>query len=285
MKWKKQSVQEFLLLNLGTVLICLGVYFFKFPNNFSIGGVSGMAVIIARYTQAISQATVMTIINMVLLLLGFLVFGRSFGFKTAYSTVLMSVVTQALEWLFPMEKPFTSQPVLELFFAILLPAIGSALLFNIDASSGGTDIVAMVLKKYTSLNIGRALMLSDLVITLAACVAFGMETGLFSITGLLLKSLVIDYVIESINMCKYFTIVCEKPEEICRYIQQSLGHSATVVEAKGAYSGQQKYLVLTVIRRYEAVQLRRTVKLLDPVAFMMITNTSEIIGKGFRGVN
>ena len=143
----------------------------------------------------------------------------------------------------------------------------------------------MVLKKYTSLNIGRALMLSDLVITLAACVAFGMETGLFSITGLLLKSLVIDYVIESINMCKYFTIVCEKPEEICRYIQQSLGHSATVVEAKGAYSGQQKFLVLTVIRRYEAVQLRRTVKLLDPVAFMMITNTSEIIGKGFRGVN
>lgn len=285
MKWKKQSVQEFLLLNLGTVLICLGVYFFKFPNNFSIGGVSGMAVIIARYTQVISQATVMTIINMVLLLLGFLVFGRSFGFKTAYSTVLMSVVTQALEWLFPMEKPFTSQPVLELFFAILLPAIGSALLFNIDASSGGTDIVAMVLKKYTSLNIGRALMLSDLVITLAACVAFGMETGLFSITGLLLKSLVIDYVIESINMCKYFTIVCEKPEEICRYIQQSLGHSATVVEAKGAYSGQQKFLVLTVIRRYEAVQLRRTVKLLDPVAFMMITNTSEIIGKGFRGVN
>ena len=285
MKWKKQSVQEFLLLNLGTVLICLGVYFFKFPNNFSIGGVSGMAVIIARYTQAISQATVMTIINMVLLLLGFLVFGRSFGFKTAYSTVLMSVVTQALEWLFPMEKPFTSQPVLELFFAILLPAIGSALLFTIDASSGGTDIVAMVLKKYTSLNIGRALMLSDLVITLAACVAFGMETGLFSITGLLLKSLVIDYVIESINMCKYFTIVCEKPEEICRYIQQSLGHSATVVEAKGAYSGQQKYLVLTVIRRYEAVQLRRTVKLLDPVAFMMITNTSEIIGKGFRGVS
>lgn len=285
MKWKKQSVQEFLLLNLGTVLICLGVYFFKFPNNFSIGGVSGMAVIIARYTQVISQATVMTIINMVLLLLGFLVFGRSFGFKTAYSTVLMSVVTQALEWLFPMEKPFTSQPVLELFFAILLPAIGSALLFNIDASSGGTDIVAMVLKKYTSLNIGRALMLSDLVITLAACVAFGMETGLFSITGLLLKSLVIDYVIESINMCKYFTIVCEKPEEICRYIQQSLGHSATVVEAKGAYSGQQKFLVLTVIRRYEAVQLRRTVKLLDPVAFMMITNTSEIIGKGFRGVS
>ncbi len=285
MKWNKQTVQDFLLLNLGTILICLGVYFFKFPNNFSIGGVSGMAVILARYTTVVSQATFMTIINMALLLLGFLVFGRGFGFKTAYSTVLMSLFTQALEWLYPMEKPFTSQPVLELFFAILLPAVGSALLFNIDASSGGTDIVAMIFRKYTSLNIGRALMISDLLITLAACVAFGMETGLFSITGLLAKSLVIDYVIESINMCKYFTIVCEKPEEICRYIQQTLGHSATVVEAKGAYSGQQKYLILTVIRRYEAVQLRRSVKTMDPKAFMMITNTSEIIGKGFRGVN
>lgn len=285
MKWNKQSIQDFFLLNLGTILICLGVYFFKFPNNFSIGGVSGMAVILARYTTVISQATFMTIINMVLLLLGFLVFGRGFGFKTAYSTVLMSVFTQALEWIYPMDKPFTTQPMLELFFAILLPAVGSALLFNIDASSGGTDIVAMILKKYTSLNIGKALMASDLLITLAACVAFGMETGLFSITGLLLKSLVIDYVIESINMCKYFTIVCEKPEEICQYIQQTLGHSATIVEAKGAYSGQQKYLVLTVIKRYEAVQLRRVVKTLDTKAFMMITNTSEIIGKGFRGTN
>ncbi|MGI5893095.1 MAG: YitT family protein [Candidatus Merdivicinus sp.] len=285
MKWSKQSIQEFCLLNLGTILICLGVYFFKFPNHFSIGGVSGMAVILARYTTVISQATFMTIINMVLLLLGFLVFGRGFGFKTAYSTILMSVFTQFLEWVYPMEKPFTSQPMLELFFAILLPAVGSALLFNIDASSGGTDIVAMILKKYTSLNIGKALMVSDLVITLAACVAFGMETGLFSITGLLMKSLVIDYVIESINMCKYFTIVCENPEEICRYIHQTLGHSATVVDAKGAYSGQEKYLVLTVIKRYEAVQLRRIVKTLDPTAFMMITNTSEIIGKGFRGTN
>ena len=128
-------------------------------------------------------------------------------------------------------------------------------------------------------------MASDLVITLAACAAFGMETGLFSMTGLLFKSLVIDYVIESINMCKYFTIVCEKPEEICRYIQQTLGHSATLVEAKGAYTGQQKFLVLTVIRRYEAVQLRRIVKQMDPTAFLMITNTSEIIGKGFRGIN
>ena len=281
----KEKCRDFLLLNLGTLLVSVGVYFFKFPNNFSIGGVSGIAVILGRYSSFLSPTVWMNIINVALLLLGFVVFGRGFGFKTAYATAMMSVFTQVFEWLIPMEKPFTSQPMLELLFAVLLPAVGSALLFNIDASSGGTDIVAMILKKYTSFNIGMALMVSDLLITLAACVAFGMETGLFSITGLLMKSLVIDYVIESINMCKYFTIVCEKPEPVCDYITHDLKRSATIIDAKGAYTGEQKFLVLAVIRRYEAVLLRRKVKEVDPRAFLMITNTSEIIGKGFRGVN
>lgn len=285
MTMTKEKWKDFLLLNLGTLFVSVGVYFFKFPNNFSIGGVSGIAVILGRYSSFLSPTVWMNIINVLLLLLGFAVFGRGFGFKTAYATAVMSVFTQAFEWLIPMNKPFTDQPMLELLFAVLLPAVGSALLFNIDASSGGTDIVAMILKKYTSFNIGMALMVSDLLITLAACVAFGMETGLFSITGLLTKSLVIDYVIESINMCKYFTIVCEKPEPICDYITHDLKRSATIVDAKGAYTGEQKFLVLAVIRRYEAVLLRRKVKELDSHAFLMITNTSEIIGKGFRGVN
>ena len=143
----------------------------------------------------------------------------------------------------------------------------------------------MILKKYTSLNIGKALMLSDLIITLLGALTFGVETGLFSVFGLIIKSFLVDYVIESINMCKYFTIVCTKPEEICRYIMEQLGHGATVTEAHGAYTGEQRFIVLVVIRRYEAVQLRQKIREIDPSAFMMITNTSEIIGKGFRGLN
>ena len=128
-------------------------------------------------------------------------------------------------------------------------------------------------------------MLSDVAITLAGCLTFGMETGLFSVLGLIIKSFLVDYVIESLNMCKYFTIVCEKPEIICDFITTGLKHSATVAEAQGAYTHEKRYIVLAVIRRYEAVQLRRKIKEIDPSAFMMITNTSEIIGKGFRGVN
>lgn len=283
MKITRQQVTDFLILNLGTVLITIGIYFFKFPNNFSIGGVSGIAVVAGHYTTVLSTTMLNNIINIALLAVGFVVLGRGFGFMTAYSTILMSVLLQVLEIVWPMTEPFTDQPFLELMFAVMLPSIGSAMIFNIGGSNGGTEIIAMIFKKYTSVNIGTALMACDLVISLAACVAFGMETGLFSLLGLILKAFLIDYVIESINLCKYFTIVCQDPVGICRYINTELGHSATVVQAKGAYSGLQKYLVLVIVRKFEAVQLRRTVKQLDPTAFMMITNTSEIIGKGFRG--
>lgn len=285
MKITKKQLQDFAILNVGTLLITIGIYFFKFPNNFSIGGTSGIAVVLGRFDTPFSPTVIMNILSIALLIVGFIFCGKGFGFMTAYSTILMSVVMQCLEWFYPMTHPFTDQPFLELIFAVLLPAVGSAMLFNIDASNGGTEIVAMILKKYTSIDIGKALMLSDLIITLAACLAFGMETGLYSILGLILKSFLIDYVIESINLCKYFTIVCEDPTAICHYINEELKHSATIAQAKGAYSGRSKYLVLVIVRRFEAVQLRKKVKELDPTAFMMITNTSEIIGKGFRGVS
>lgn len=285
MKWKQGQAKDFLILNIGVLLNVVGIYFFKFPNHFSTGGVSGLSIVLGHYTSAISPATFVTGINVLLLIIGFAVFGKGFGFRTAYASLAMSGGMQVLEWICPMDQPFTSQPLLELFFGMMLPAVGAAILFNIDASTGGTDIVAMILRKYSHIDIGKALMLSDVTITLAGCLTFGMETGLFSVLGLIIKSFLVDYVIESLNMCKYFTIVCEKPELICDFITNGLKHSATIAEAQGAYTHEKRYIVLAVIRRYEAVQLRRKIKEVDPSAFMMITNTSEIIGKGFRGIN
>ncbi len=143
------------------------------------------------------------LINVLLLIVGYIVLGKGFGGRTTYVSLLMSGLTWGLERIIPMNAPMTSQPLMELIFAVSLPAVGSAILFNLDASSGGTDIVAMILRKYTSLNIGRALMCSDLIITLMACVAFGMETGLFCILGLV-RSLLVDMVLENINTHKYF---------------------------------------------------------------------------------
>ena len=275
----KQSVvriiKDYALLTLGTVIMVLGTYFFKFPNNFSTGGVTGMAVVLYRYFPMISRADFMMVINVALLVMGLAVFGKNFAGKTVYVSLLERVI--------PLTAPMTNQPLLELIFAVSLPAVGSAILFNLDASSGGTDIVAMVLKKYTSLDIGKALLCSDLIITLMACVAFGMETGLFSILGLIMKSLLVDMVLENINTHKYFHIITTKPEEIENYITGTLRRGATELHGEGAYTHEGRTVVLTVMKRHEGVMLRRYVREVDPQAFVLILNTCEIVGKGFRG--
>lgn len=276
---------EYLVLTVATLIMVGGVYVFKFPNNFSFGGVTGIAIVLAAVTP-LSASTINFIINMLLMVVGFMFLGKGFGVKTVYVSLLMSVGLSVLENLFPMSAPLTDEPMLELLFAIALPAFSSAILFNIGASGGGTDVIAMILKKHTRLgNIGTPLFLVDLVITIMACLVFDVKTGLFSFTGLLAKSLIIDSVIENINLCKYFTIVCNYPEPICNYIHQQLQRSATVFKGEGTYEHKERYIILTVLKRGQAVELRNFIKVHDPGAFLMITNSSEIIGKGFRGLN
>lgn len=281
----RKTVKEWLLLLLGTTLTAAGVYFFKFPNNFSTGGVSGISVILGHYFPSATPGDFVMGINMALLLVGFLVFGKGFGIKTAVVSTLMSGIIWVLERVLPMDHPMTSQPLMELIFAVSLPAVGSAILFNLDASTGGTDIVAMVLRKFTSLNIGNALMISDGIITVMACVAFGMETGLFSILGLLMKSLLVDMVLENINTHKYFHIITTHPREIEEYITRTLKRGATELHGEGAYTHEGRSILLTVMNRRQGILLRRYVRSVDPHAFVLIMNTGDIIGKGFRGTN
>lgn len=280
----KTVVKEYLLITLGIVIMALGIYFFKFPNHFSTGGVTGIAVVLDKYFPSISPGTFVLIINNALLLVGFLVFGRGFGVKTAYASLLFSGVIWLLERLIPLSAPLTSQPLMELIFAVALPAIGSAILFNLDASSGGTDIVAMILKKYTSLDIGKALLLGDFLITVASGVAFGIEIGMFSLLGLLIKSLVLDLAMESMNMKKYFHIITSNPLPIQEYIVKDIRRSATILHGEGAYTQENRTVILTAVNRAQAIRLRKFIKATDPTAFILITNTSEVIGKGFRGV-
>ena len=278
------EIKNFLLITLGTVLTAVGIYFFKFPNNFSTGGVSGISILLGKLVPFLSPAVSMWVINLILLLIGFLFFGRGFGLMTAYCSMLYSFLTWLFEVIYPMTAPFTDQPFLELCFAMMLPAVGSAILFNCNASTGGTDIVAMILKKYTSLDIGKALLVSDALIAFSACFVFDIRTGLFSLLGLIIKALVVDSVIESINLCKYFSIVTSCPDAICDYIIREMNRSSTVIDAIGAYSHEDRKVILVACRRSEAVRLRQYIKTVDPKAFMFITNTSEIIGKGFRTV-
>jgi len=281
---KMINLKDFLLINFGVLLMAGGIYFFKFPNHFSTGGVSGASIVLGGIFPQFKPGILVFVINMALLAIGFMFFGKGFGLKTAYASTLFSALIWLFEILFPMEEPFTDQPLLELIYAVMLPAIGSAILFNVDSSSGGTDIIAMILRKYTNLDIGKALLLSDLIITLSAGFVFGIRIGLFSVLGLTAKALVVDNVIESINLNKFFTIITTRPDEICEFITNTLHRGATVQDARGAFTHMSKHVIITVVHRPQAIKLQRFIKEVDPDAFILITNTSEIIGKGFRGV-
>ncbi|MBE5918764.1 MAG: YitT family protein [Pseudobutyrivibrio ruminis] len=280
----KQDIYEYLMFTIASAVMVIGIYFFKFPNHFSFGGVSGLSIVLAALLPH-TPGYINLVINIVLLILGFITFGKSFGIKTTYITLLVSFGPSILEKIAPMNGPLTSQPVLELMFAIALPAFASAVFFNLGASSGGTDIVAMILKKYTKVDIGTALFMSDVIIVILACLVFNVETGLFSLVGLLAKSLVVDETIENINLAKYFTIICTNPEPIVDYIMNDLGKGATVYKAEGAYGHTEKTVILTILKRQQAVELKNYIRRNQPGAFIAITNSSEIIGKGFRGYN
>lgn len=277
------KLKDYLMITAGVLLVVAGVYFFKFPNNFSTGGVTGLAILLSSIIgESISSGTLVLIINVILLIVGYIFLGKSFGNRTAYGSLLMSVSLQLLEIIFPMEGPLTDEPILELAFAVILPSVGAAILFNIGASTGGTDVIAMLLKKYTSIDIGRSLFLTDSLLTAATFLVFDIKTGFLSILGLLLKSTLVDSVIENLNLNKYFTIITQNPKPICDYILKNVHRSATIFDAKGAFSDQDKKIILTVMNRSQAVQLRKYIKQNDPEAFILITNTSEIIGRGFR---
>lgn len=290
---KPLKFKTFALINLGILLLALGTYFFKTPNGFATGGVSGLSIILAEIFPIISPALYMMIINVALLILGVAILGKECGGLTIYCSLVFSFETWILEQICPLSAPLTSYPLLELIYAVLLTGIGSAILFKCKASSGGTDIVALILKKYSSMNVGTALLCTDFFIAAATfidwssegSIGFDAQTGMFTMLGLFAKVFLVDDVIESMDMCKAFTIITSKPEEISAYIMQDIRHGVTTYPAKGAYTGADKTVIVTVCRRSEAIRLRRRVLSIDPHAFIIITKTSEIMGKGFRDIN
>ena len=286
------SLKSFLIINLGVLMMALGIYFFKAPNGFATGGVSGIAIVLARLPFSselhITQSIYMLVINVILLILGVIILGRKCGLLTIYCSLLLSLENLAFEMLVPIESisgmpTLTTSPLLELVYAILLTGIGSALIFRCHASSGGTDIVALILKKYVRCNVSEALLASDLLIALSTFLVYtDVTVGLYALLGLFAKVFVIDDILDSLNMCKAFTIITTKADEIDAFIVNEMHHGATMYKGEGAYTHEDKEIIVTVCKRTEALRLRTRVKQIDPGAFIIITKTSEIMGKGFR---
>lgn len=278
-----KKLQNFFMMTLGCVLLSAGVYFFKIPNGFATGGVTGIGTVLARLTS-ISPGAWIWGLNIGLLLLGFIFLGKQNGIKTVYCSMLYSAITFLLEAVLPLSAPLSKEPLLELVYAMLLTAIGSAMIFNSGASSGGTDIMALILKKFTSIDVGKALLCVDFFVAASAFFVFDITTGLFSLLGLFAKAFIVDTVIESFNTCKYFVVITTEKEKIKSFIMENLHHGVTSQQVVGEYTGEEKTMLHTVCKRIEAVRLRNKIREIDPRAFIVITTSSEIIGRGFRAV-
>ena len=253
-------------LNLGLILTAVGIVYFKNPNHFAFGGTSGLSILLADLFPKINVGGFMWIINLVLVVLGFVFLGVKCMGWTIYSSFALSFFVSVCEWLYPSGVSMSGDAMLDLVFAVFLPALGAAIVFDIGASTGGTDIVALILAKYTSMEIGKALMASDILIVLAAAWRFGMGTGLYCILGLIGKSFVVD-------------------GAILDFIIKEMNRSATVEKAYGAYTHHELSVLVTVLTRRQALQLRNFLRENDPHSFITIVNSSEIIGKGFRSFN
>ena len=275
-------VKQYVLITLSISIMSVGVYFFKFPNNFVFGGVTGTAALVAKLTP-MSASAFSSAANLVLLVVGLIFLGKEFAMTTGYATFVMSVELMAFEKLCPLSGPLSDQPMLDLLFAIALPAIASALLFNVGASSGGTDIIALIVEKYTHIHsIAVALFITDLFMVIAACFVFDLYTALYSFVGLTVKSLVIDAVLEKIKMCKAILIVCDEKKPICDFVMRKLMRGATYTPCFGAYTDKPHYIIYTTLTRHEADQLQDFIHKEHLNAFMSMLSTTEVFGKGFN---
>ena len=279
-----QQIKSFFIITISTIIMAIGVYFFKFPNNFCFGGVTGAAVVFAKILP-ISASSFSFVVNMALLVVGFAFLGKSFALRTTYATILLSGLLVVFERAFPLKQPLSNEPMLELIFAIALPAIASALLFYEGSSSGGTDVIAMIVKKYAHVDdIGIALFVTDLIMIIIACFVFDIKTALYSFVGLTVKSFLIDAIIENIMLRKSIMITCDDKDAICHFITGELKKGATIVEATGAYTNEKRYLIFTTLTRKQAAVLRSFIHQNKLHAFISMSSTSEVFGKGFTSI-
>ncbi|WP_058989794.1 YitT family protein [Anaerococcus rubeinfantis] len=272
--------KKIFLMSFAAILMANGTHFFKYPNHFVIGGVEGASILLSN-SLPLSPALITLILNVTLLVVAYFILGKKFVIKTGYVSILNSLTALLLSKIIPHTTPFTDNKLLELFCAVLIPAVGSSILFNLSASSGGTDIIAMIINKYTNLNIGKSLLIGDSILTLLSIKIFGVEIGLLSCLGLLMKGLVVNEFIKSFNTAKLFLIITSKQEEISVFIRDKLNRSATVLEGTGLYYKKDQSVFLCVTNDYEAVLFRKYIKEIDPRCFITVLDTSSIIGKGF----
>lgn len=280
----KIPVREYVIITLGYIILAIAIKFFLAPNKIANGGVTGIAIIINHFIPRLSVGLLMLILNGLLFILAFSVIDGEFGIRTVYASMGLSILLSVLDKFIPSTVAITHDLLLATLFGTVITGIGMGMVFNENASTGGTDILAKLLTKFKNLDIGKALLIVDLIIALISGFIFSAEIGMYGILSVILMGIIIDLVIEGLNSCKSIIVITSKNDLINKYIIEKLERGCTVFEGKGSYSGNRKEVLFTVLDRKQFIKLKNYIKEVDPKAFVIVGEAREVLGEGFKNI-
>lgn len=272
----KEAVREFSIITFATIIVAAAVFFFLIPSHVSVGSISGLAIVLGNFVP-LNISSITFILNIFLLIAGFLFIGREFGAKTVYTSFLLPIVLAILEFIFPENQSITNDAFLDVLCYIFVVSIGLAMLFNRNASSGGLDIVAKFLNKYLHMELGKAMSLAGMCVALSSALVYDKKIVVLSVLGTYLNGIVLDHFIFGFNVKKRVCIISEYEKEIREFILHHLHSGATIYEAVGAYDGKPRTEIITIVDKNEYVTLMNYVMKADPNAFVTVYTVNEII--------
>lgn len=273
----KSALKEFALITFGTAVITAGVFFFMQPANLAMGSVAGLAVVLQRFVP-LSVAVISLIVNIILLLLGFLLVGREFVGKTIYAALLMPILLGVLEVLLPDNTSMTNDAFVDLLCSVILISFGQAVLFGQNASSGGLDIVGKILNKFFRMDIGKSISAVGMAISLSAALVYDKKTVVLSVLGTYLSGIVLDYFIFGTNTKRKVCIISQhRQAEILDFLLDTVHSGATLYEAQGAYGGFSGKEIVTIVDKNEYRLLMNFLAKCDPAAFVTVYTVSEVL--------
>ncbi len=269
------AVREIAVLTGAVAIIAAAVYFFLVPSHASVSSISGLGIVLANFVPLPLSAITM-ILNVVLLVIGFLTCGREFGAKTVYTSILLPAFIGLFERLFPNFGSLTDSQELDVLCYILVVSVGLSILFNRNASSGGLDIVAKIMNKYLHMDLGKAMSLSGICVALSAALVYDKKTVVLSVLGTYFNGLVLDHFIFDNNIKRRVCIITGKEEELRRFIIEDLHSGATVYESYGAYNMQKRREIITIVDKAEYQKLMSYMNREDPQAFITVYTVSDM---------
>lgn len=275
---KLEPLWDFLVITIATALVSIAVFFFMIPSNVSVGSVAALAMVLANFVP-LSVATLTMIMNVVLLVLGFLLVGKEFGIKTVYTATLMPALMGVLEILFPNNQSLTNDQTLDVVCYCVLVALAQAILFIRNASSGGLDIVGKIMNKYLHMEFGKAVGLVGMAVALSAAFVYDAKTVALSVLGTYFNGLVVDHFIFGTTIKKRVCIISQKEEKMLHFILHELHSGATTYHAYGAYSETKRTEINTIVDKNEYQKLMNFIRKTDPDAFVTVYAVNEMMYK------